>query len=260
MDVKALINKMKGFPIPQILYFDEIDSTNERGLELITRGAEEFTLIVAEKQTAGRGRFGRHWVTNPGSSLAFSLVLHPKENEIEKIGFFSFLGAIAICFAIEIQCNSKPQVKWPNDVLLGGKKVAGVLAETTWRGENLGGLILGMGINLLPQSVPPAKEIMFPATCIQIHCNTRINRLDFLKTVVNKIIEWRPRILSKEFLDLYRSHLSYIGQSVTLSPTEGNSIQGELVGIDTLGNLILKGNDGINTSHPIGDLRLRTTS
>jgi BirA family biotin operon repressor/biotin-[acetyl-CoA-carboxylase] ligase len=226
-------------------------------LELITQDAREFTLIVAEKQTAGRGRFGRNWVTSPGTSLAFSLVLHPKENEIDKIGFFSFLGAIAICLAIEIQCNTKPQVKWPNDVLLGGKKAAGVLAETAWQGENLGGLILGMGINLLPQSVPPSNEVMFPATCIQMHCNTRIDQLEFLKVVTEYIIEWRPRILSKDFLDLYRSHLTYVGQSVVLSPTEGNSIQGELDGIDTLGNLILKDNDGLKTSYPIGDLRLR---
>jgi BirA family transcriptional regulator, biotin operon repressor / biotin---[acetyl-CoA-carboxylase] ligase len=258
MDEKTLINKMKGLPIPCILYFDETDSTNERGLELIPQGAKEFTLIAANGQTAGRGRFGRHWVTTPGTSLAFSMVLYPRDNEIEKIGFFSFLGAVAICLAIESLCKAKPEVKWPNDVLLGGKKVAGILAETTWRGENLGGLILGMGINLLPQSVPPAKEVMFPASCIQMHCNTQIDQLEFLKTVTKYVIEWRPKILSKDFLEIYRSHLSYLGQSVVLSPTEGNSIHGELVGIDDFGNLILKDGSKKETSYPIGDLRLRT--
>jgi BirA family transcriptional regulator, biotin operon repressor / biotin---[acetyl-CoA-carboxylase] ligase len=260
MDEKALTDMMKGLPIPKILYFEETDSTNERGLDIIMHGAEEFTLVVADKQTAGRGRFGRHWVTTPGTSLAFSTVLLPRENEIEKIGFFSFLGAIAICQGIEAQCKIKPQVKWPNDVLLGGKKTAGILAETTWQGENLKGLILGLGINLLPQSVPPEEEVMFPATCIQTYCDSQIDRIEFLRAVMENLIAWRPRILSSDFLDLYRSYLCYLGQNVTLSPTEGNIIEGNLAGVDESGNLVLIDNDGKATYNPIGDLRLRKST
>jgi BirA family biotin operon repressor/biotin-[acetyl-CoA-carboxylase] ligase len=258
MNEKVLNNALRDLPIPTIHYFDETDSTNERALVFAAQGAPEFTLIIANSQTAGRGRFGRKWVTAPDASLAFTLILRASNTEQKSMGVFSFLGAMAICLAIETLCETKPQVKWPNDVLLGGQKTAGVLAESSWSGDKMDGLVLGMGINLLPESVPPANEIMFPATCVQAHCIKQIDRLKLLNQILINLIGWRPRILSDDFLEAYRSHLAFIGQKVTLSPSEGINITGILDGVDNLGNLILIGEDGIKTAYPIGDLKLRS--
>ncbi|MDP2965948.1 MAG: biotin--[acetyl-CoA-carboxylase] ligase [Pelolinea sp.] len=260
MDEQALHNALIDLAIPQIHYFEETDSTNERALALAAQGAHEFTLVIAERQTAGRGRFGRRWETAAGASLAFTLILHPSYEELERLGLFSFLGAVAICLAIEALCETKPQVKWPNDVLLGGQKTAGVLAETTWHGNKLDGLVVGMGINLLPGSVPPASEVMFPATCIQTHCDYPMVRLEFLASALNHLVFWRSKILSTEFLEAYHARLAFIGQQVTLIPTEGKSVNGKLIGIDQSGKIILMMEDGNEIAYPIGDLRLRVAS
>jgi BirA family biotin operon repressor/biotin-[acetyl-CoA-carboxylase] ligase len=153
MNEQLIKNALKGLPIPEIFYFDEIDSTNEQALIRMSSGFKEFTLLVADQQTAGRGRMGRKWVTTPGSSLAFTVVLHPKEEERQCMGFFSFLGGLALCIAIETHCSTLPQLKWPNDVLLDGKKTAGILAESSFQGDNLSGTALGIGVNLFAGSV-----------------------------------------------------------------------------------------------------------
>ncbi len=255
MNEQILNSALEGIPIPQVIYFDEIDSTNEQALKIISEGAEEFTLMVAERQTAGRGRLGRKWVTTPGSSLAFTLVLHPLEEERQRMGFFSFLGGLAVCLAIEAICRVKTQVKWPNDVLLGGKKTAGILAESTFQGETLAGTALGIGINLKKGSVPPPVELMFPATCIEDHCHEIPEREVFLTSVMENLLKWRPRILEKDFLQAYQSRLAFVGERVALSPPSAEKIEGVLMGVNSSGYLVLEMDDGEVTAYPVGDLR-----
>jgi len=260
MNKQLLQSALKDLGIPAIHYFEETDSTNERALMLAAQGAEEFTLVIADRQTAGRGRFGRKWETAPGTSLAFTVILHPTTEEQQRLSLFSFLGAVAICQAIETQCAIHPQVKWPNDVLLDGRKTCGILAETAWRGNVIEGLVLGMGINLLYGSVPPADQLMFPATSVQAHCLNEINRIDFLRSIMDNLIKMRPDAQSKHFLENYRARLAYIGEMVILTPIEGKSIQGVMVGVDELGNLILKDKFGTEKTYPIGDLKLRRST
>ena len=260
MNIQLLQSALKGLGIPAIHYFEETDSTNERALLLASQGASEFTLVIADRQTAGRGRFGRKWETAPGASLAFTVILHPTIEEQQRLSLFSFLGAVAICRAIETQCLIFPRVKWPNDVLLDGRKTCGILAETAWRGNEIEGLVLGMGINLLYGSVPPADKVMFPATSVQAHCFNEINRIDFLRIIMGNLIKMRPDTQSKDFLENYRTHLAYTGETVILTPIEGESITGVMVGVDDLGNLILKDDLGIEKTYPIGDLKLRRSA
>jgi BirA family transcriptional regulator, biotin operon repressor / biotin---[acetyl-CoA-carboxylase] ligase len=259
MDKHTLQNALKDLDVPDIHFFEETDSTNERALALANQGAKEYTLVIAERQTAGRGRFGRLWETTPGTSLAFTLILHPTAEEQERMSLFSFLGAVAICGAIEDYCEAKPLVKWPNDVLLGGKKTCGILAETSWRGNILEGLVLGIGVNLLPGSVPPADRVMYPATCVQTHCENEINRFEFLKSALSLLIKWRPKALSRGFLEHYRARLAFLGERVILSPTDGDIVQGLMVGVDDFGNLLMENDEGLEKAYPIGDLRLRKT-
>jgi BirA family biotin operon repressor/biotin-[acetyl-CoA-carboxylase] ligase len=260
MNKQLLQSALKGLGIPAIHYFEETDSTNERALLLATQGAPEFTLVIADRQTAGRGRFGRKWETASGTSLAFTVILHPTSEEQQRLSLFSFLGAVAICQAIEAQCAIHPQVKWPNDVLLDGRKTCGILTETAWRGNAIEGLVLGMGINLLHGSVPSADQVMFPATSVQAHCKNEVNRIDFLRSIMDNLVRLRPDALSKGFLENYRARLAFIGEMVVLTPIEGESIQGVMVGIDELGNLILKDEFGNEKTFPIGDLKLRRSA
>jgi len=257
MDQKSLETALKDLSIPRIIYFDEIDSTNEQALNLISSGLEEFTLLVADLQTAGRGRMGRKWVTTPGSSLAFTVILHPMEEERQVMGFFSFLGGLALCMAIETHCGARPQLKWPNDVLLNGMKTAGILAESLFQGEILAGTALGIGVNLLEGSVPPPEEVMFPATCVAEHCFYLPPRENFLSAVMSYLIQWRPRIMSREFLHEYQSRLALTGERVVLIPSSAEEIDGTLMGVDREGHLVLELDDGEVKAFPVGDVKLR---
>ena len=109
--------------IPEFRYFKETDSTNTQALNWISQGAPEYSLVIAEAQTAGRGRNRRKWVTTPGSSIAVSIILHPTIQEQKKLGLFSLLGGFSVLKVLEDNYRIKAQVKWPNDILIDYKKL-----------------------------------------------------------------------------------------------------------------------------------------
>ena len=258
MDEKTLRLMLQDLPVSKMDYYEETDSTNERALVLLgMKDRMDYHLLVAERQTAGRGRMGRSWVTTPGASLAVTMIILPDESEQKRLGLFPLLGALSICRALQGLCGPLARVKWPNDVLLGGKKTAGVLAESRWEGGILCGIALGMGINVLPESVPQGQELLFPATCVQSHCREKVDPLRVLKVILAELIALRPLLPEAEFYREYTRFLAYRGEEVMLSLPEDQTASGTLAGIDDTGELILRGADGLDTRYPIGDLRLR---
>jgi BirA family biotin operon repressor/biotin-[acetyl-CoA-carboxylase] ligase len=254
---KELSQALEGLALARVIYYDEIDSTNEQGLLLASQGIADSTLLVADKQTAGRGRFRRKWVTTPGTSLAFSLILQPNPAEAQHLSLFSLLGGEAVRRAVQTVCDKPALVKWPNDVLLDGRKTAGILAESAWQGGQLSGLVLGIGINILTGSVPPADELLYPATCLEEHCSNLPQRYDFLASVLQQIFSLRKEFATPLFMQQYNQHLAFKGQRVSLGGTAGETVSGILVDVDANGCLRLRNEDGTISSHPIGDLRLR---
>lgn len=252
-----LIRALRALPLARVVYFEETDSTNAQGLLLAAQGAQDNTLLVAEQQSAGRGRFGRKWVTAPGTSLAFSLILKPTPAEAAHLSLFALLGASAVRAAAQAECQCSALVKWPNDVLLDGRKTSGILAESAWQGENLGGLVLGIGINVLPGSVPPAEELLYPATCLQAHCPIPVERYAFLASVLENLITFRRDLTSTRFLADFNQHLAFKGQAVNLSATGGAPAGGILQDVGSDGCLRLLDENGQVNSYPVGDLRLR---
>ena len=111
-------------PVPAYRYYESATSTNDLALDWAASGAPDGALIVADTQTAGRGRLSRRWITPPGSALAFSLVLRPTAQELAKPALFSPLGGLALSIALESLFDLHPAIKWPNDVLLNGQKTA----------------------------------------------------------------------------------------------------------------------------------------
>ena len=254
---ERLENALQGLPIPRIIFFEVTDSTNEQGLKLAAQGAAEFTLLIAELQTAGRGRLGRKWVTAPGTSLAFSLIFQPRREEMARLGLYSLLGGLAVCRAIQKTAGIQAQVKWPNDVLLEGMKTAGILAEMSWQGDKMNGLVLGIGINLLPGSVPPPGEVLFPATFLQAHTSIAVERLAFLRAVLEQLIQLRPQILEDQFLEDYSKRMAFVGRQVNLSSGQGEQVSGVVLGVKADGQLRLRLANGQEVGFPIGELRLR---
>src|SRR5688572_12632522 len=131
MDEKTLRKTLSDLPLREFRYFAQTGSTNDVALAWASDGAPDLALIYADEQTTGRGRMGRKWFTPPGAALACSLILRPKGRESENIGLFSGLGALALVRALK-KHGLSAQIKWPNDVLINGRKTAGILVETVW--------------------------------------------------------------------------------------------------------------------------------
>jgi len=257
MDLINLKKIFEGLPIAEIRYFPSTGSTNEDALHWAAQGADDGSLVIADQQTSGRGRLGRKWVTNPGAALAFTLILRPTEKEIEQLSLFSPLGALAVSEAIRQYCRLTAQVKWPNDVLVNRKKVCGVLAETQWTESNLNGLVLGIGINISPSSIPDRTELLFPATCLESECGHTLEREKFLRAVVTEFFHLRQKLGSSEFLQLWEEQLAFKGEVVQVEIPEKQNVEGILYGIDAMGNLVLLLADGMKAIYPFGEVKLR---
>lgn len=159
-----------------ILPFDKIDSTNTEAINQARRGADEGLCIVAREQTAGRGRHGRTWVSEKDAGLYFSLVLRPKI-ESHLLPLITLMTAVAAHNAIENAFKIECDIKWVNDIHVGGKKICGILAETVETEKDLA-VIVGIGINLKSSNFPP--ELAETATSIENETGATPNLEKFL--------------------------------------------------------------------------------
>lgn len=259
MDPNILVKQLAGLPVPEIRHFDSIGSTNDEALRWATEGAADGCLVTADTQTQGRGRFGRKWVTRPGVSLAFSLILRPTPDEMDHLSFFSPLGALAISQALEEALGLAPQIKWPNDVLLDGRKTAGILVEAAWSGETLEAVVIGIGINVTHEAVPPADELLYPAISVEEAAERPVNRLELLRAVLYALFEWRSYTGRPAFRQQWEKRLAFLNEWVEIGEmVPGSSpISGQMLGLADDGGLMLRGEDGQVTTIAVGDVHLR---
>ena len=250
---------LKDLQVGAFRFLPSTGSTNSDALVWASSGAVDFSLIISDAQTQGRGRFSRRWFTPPGSAIACSVVFRPLPAEIANLDFFTVLGALAVCHMLEsFGLSIQPEIKWPNDVLLKGKKVAGILAETTWQGTQPSALILGIGVNILPGSLPPQSMQSFPATCLQHHTSLPISRTDALRALIAALQEMRPLLSHKAMLiRLWNDRLAFVGQLAGISSINQPPIWGKFVGINEDGAAILELNNGTMQYFSAGDFSLR---
>ena len=258
--IQSLLNELN---IPEVRWFDVIGSTNDEALDWLASGAPDGSLVLADTQTKGRGRLGRRWITQPGSALAASLIFTPSQEEVEHLALFSPLGALAISQALEEGWGLKPAIKWPNDVLLARRKAAGILVEVAWKGSHLQGLVIGLGLNISPASVPPDDEVLFPATSIEQAVGQPVDRFAVLRAVLKNLFKWRARLMSEAFLKAWEERLAFKNEWVRLDEDAGEAggpaqrVSGVLTGIDPSGNLLLRLSSGEIKPISVGDVHLR---
>lgn len=258
MDIPELERSLKDLPIGPVRYFESLGSTNDEATGWANQEAPNLSLVVAGEQTAGRGRQGRRWHTPPGVALAFSLVLRPKLYGSFPISYLTGLGALAVCTTLQDDYGLQAEIKWPNDVLVSGNKLAGVLVETSWLGGDLKFAVLGIGINVAIGSVPPESELNFPATSVEAVLGSPVDRLELLRFVLEKVLSWLPRLKEKDFLQAWERQLAYRSQWVQLVNPGQEPIEGRLLGLEVDGSLRLALPSGLENAYPIGQIRLRT--
>jgi BirA family biotin operon repressor/biotin-[acetyl-CoA-carboxylase] ligase len=248
---------LQSLPLAEVRYFNTISSTNDHCLQWASAGGSDLALAIADHQSAGRGRNDRKWVTNPGAALAFSLLLRPRAHEQSLLPFFSPLGAISIRAALEHSYNIRAEIKWPNDVLVSHKKLAGILVENAWENSVIKTIVVGIGINITPAALPPENKLLFPATCVESETDRPVDRWQLLAEVLEELLHWRSKLGSVEFFSEWSSHLAFRGEKVLISGNQTDDMLGELIGIDEEGNLILEVGHGQREKVIVGDVRLR---
>ena len=169
-----------------ILRFDSVGSTNTEALNQAKLGAGEGLCVVAGRQTAGRGRHGRVWISEPDAGLYFSLVLRPKiENRF--LPLITLTAAIAVSVALTELYELEPDIKWANDIHVNGKKICGILAEMTETNSGLA-IALGVGVNLKPSNFPP--ELAQTATSVEAETKRTPDADALLQTLTGRFAEY----------------------------------------------------------------------
>ena len=264
MDEYTLRETLSDLPLSGVRFFNQIGSTNDMALAWAAADAPDLALVYAEEQTAGRGRGSHNWFTPARAALAFSLVLRPLPGEQQSIPLFSALGALAVSEVLAAQ-GLHPEIKWPNDVLLNRRKVCGVLAESIWTGDKVDSIVLGIGINIKPDSVPPADQLNFPATCLEAEAilqdpqnmSRAFDRLALLRQTLQAIFHWRSLLETDVFIHAWESLLAFCGEQVEIW-REGQGVSlGQLDGLERDGSLRLYSPQGKVFTIQFGEVHLR---
>jgi BirA family biotin operon repressor/biotin-[acetyl-CoA-carboxylase] ligase len=197
-------------------YFDSLPSTNDKAKELAAAGAPEGALVVAEGQSAGRGRLGRHWESPAGAGLYVSLLLRPPlpPHELPQI---TLTTAVAVSRALERAAGAAPGIKWPNDLLLEGKKVGGILTEMETESDQIRHLVVGLGINVNNREFPP--EIAETATSLALALGRSFVRVPLLQAWLEEFEVLYQRFLAREFpaiLEEWKLHTVTLGTRVAV--------------------------------------------
>ena len=252
---EALQAALKPLALGDWRYHPVVGSTNDLALDWARKGAADWSLVVADEQTAGRGRADRGWVTRPGVSLAISLVMRPSPQEAATMTRFTALAALGLVHALA-KMGLQAEIKWPNDVLLQGKKVAGVLVEADWRGDEMDALVVGMGVNIKPDAVPDPAEVRFPSTSVEEAAGHAVDRWALLADILQFMQQSRSHLSEEAFMEDWNAHLAFCDEWVLFRLPSGVVNRFMVMGVMPDGRLSLKDVDGQRTAFTSGEIAM----
>ncbi len=227
----------------EIHAFDTLDSTNSFAKTIAADGAPEGTLVIAEEQLTGRGRHGRRWHSAPGSNLTFSIVIRPAISP-KFIGLLSLYAGLAVAEALDKFAPVKPTCKWPNDVLVDGKKICGILSEVTFTRGILDAAVVGIGLNVNQTEFLPA--IGKPPTSLACCAGRTFDRYIVLAEILLRL-EMRYDLIRQmkyqQLIDTWLDWTTMIGKEVIVDQ-QGELITGIPKALADDGGLILETTHG----------------
>jgi BirA family biotin operon repressor/biotin-[acetyl-CoA-carboxylase] ligase len=262
LDIQNIKSRLKTERIGrQIYHYEEVDSTNVLGHQMVQTGLQEGALLITEFQTAGKGRLGRNWHAAKGENILMSIILKPKilANEIHLI---TFLSAIVVIKAIQslLKRNALPdmnlKVKWPNDVMVKGKKIAGILSESKCTGQIVEYMIIGIGINVNQIFDAAVNDLGKKATSVRMECSKIINRDMLLYILITQYDNYYLQASSENYKTVIQDWKGFWdGQYMRVKIDNGRSFQtGVVEDIEHDGRLLLKTETGCLTSIASGEL------
>lgn len=226
-----------------ITELEEVNSTNLYAKSNLSEIADK-TVVSADKQTSGRGRFERAWVDLGSNNIFMSIVLKPSDVFKPLYANLTQYFSVILCETLE-EYGLKTQIKWPNDVLVDGKKIAGILSETVMQGHNFKGLVLGAGINLNAEfedlKLITDKEV----TALNLEVNKPIDKASFLNKLLNKFFESYEKFLKQGFVmieDDYKKRACFLEKEISVKGFK-STISGYAKSVNQAGELVLLQND-----------------
>ena len=259
-DIKEIISPETKKIGNELCFYDSVPSTNMVAMDLASKGCPDGTVIIADAQTAGKGRLGRSWISPPGKNLYMSIVLRPGISPRDATAL-TLLAAVACTSAIRRSASIPASIKWPNDLLVGQRKMGGILTEIKADIDRIIYAIVGIGINvnLHPQDMP--EEIKAIATSIFVETGGHFSRSELAGAIILDFDKWYGRLLTKGkavIADEWLTMSSTIGERIRVAAVN-QTFEGVAEGIDDDGLLILKLNDGTYLKLSAGDVTIVRT-
>jgi len=255
----SVIKKRLGTSIftDNIVYHEVIPSTNTLAKELAAHGAAEGTLVLADEQTRGRGRSDKVWLSPAGTNLSFSIVLRPHVR-VSQTFVFTMGLALAASDAVKKTTGLRPLIKWPNDLYVEGKKMAGILTEFSVRKKEVESVILGLGLNI--NWSPREDESMhYPATSVFAETGKKASRMELLVEILKSYEKDYRKVLAGRIDGIYKrwNELSMIkGKEVTVDLGH-KTVRGTATDIDEEGALVIIKSDGRVEKIQNGEVSIR---
>lgn len=220
-----------------------VSSTNDIARQWALNGAPAGSVVLTEEQSAGRGRLGRVWTAPAGTALLSSTILRPRLDS-DRLSRVTMLGAVAVAEVLrDLADPALVSLKWPNDVWLAGRKVAGILPEATWQGETLVAVVLGIGLNVRVSFVGTPLE--GKAISIESVAGKPVDRADLLAKLLRRIDHWALRIEDPDLFQTWRGWLMTLGRPVVVSADVGRqAISGQALDVGDDGALLIRTDDG----------------
>jgi BirA family biotin operon repressor/biotin-[acetyl-CoA-carboxylase] ligase len=243
----------------EIRYFATTDSTNRQACALAEAGAAEGLVVIADQQSSGKGRLGRSWFSPPGVNLYLSIVLRPPLPP-QAAPQLTFLSALAVSRAIAAVSGLAPTHKWPNDVLVDGHKVAGLLNEMSAESDRIRYVVLGIGVNLNMTTAQFPADLRAPATSLLVAGGRPVGRAQFARTLLTEVDALYASYLrhgSAPIMAAWEAHCDLVGKLVAVEG-QGEPLGGVVAGIDRDGALLLTLADGATVRVLAGDVTVRS--
>lgn len=236
----------------KVIYYPRLASTMDAARQEAQRGAVEGTVIIAGEQTGGRGRVKRTWLS-PEGNIALSIILYPS---VSSLPYLMMLASLAVAHSIEVVTGLKAQVKWPNDILIRGKKVGGILTEGEVKGRRIGYAIIGVGLNVNLR-VADYPEISAVATSLSDELGRGVPPVDVVRHLLVEMEQLYLTLPAGESIyEAWRDRLVTLGRRVYVE-SGNNRLEGMAESVDGSGALHLRHADGSLTRIVAGDVTLR---
>lgn len=254
--VEVLSGLNTDFVAQEISFYDELVSTNITANELAVKGAVEGAAVIADAQTGGKGRLGRNWLSPPGSNLYTSIILRPECAPLLAPPL-TLVFAVAAAEAIEAFVSKAPSVKWPNDILIDSKKVAGILLEMNADIDRVNHVVCGIGVNI-NSSPQNEKGPGLNATSLSDISGAVVSRTAFARTLYSSVEKWYKVYLVDGFISVaeaWRGYFSAEGKPISIKALDRN-VEGICMGIDETGALLVREASGRVSTVTSGDMAL----